>query len=135
MKQINAYLTFDGNCREAMTFYAESLGAEIELMPFGDMPNCPPGASERIMHARLSKGMAVLMASDTMPGIRFVQGNNSSISVDCESGGEVDRFAAALGAGGEVTMAPADMFWGAYFAMVTDKFGMQWMFNFDKPKV
>ncbi len=135
MKQINVYLTFDGNCREAMTFYADALGAKVDLMNFADMPNCPAGSSERIMHARLAKGEAVLMASDTMPGMPFTMGNNSSISIDCSSAAEVDEFTASLGAGGKVTMPPQDMFWGAYFAMLTDKFGLHWMFNFDKAKV
>ncbi|CAN5732883.1 VOC family protein [soil metagenome] len=134
MKQINVYLTFDGNCKEAMTFYAEALGADVQLMPFGDMPQCPQGASERIMHARIAQGAAVLMASDTMPGMPFTQGNNFSVSVDSESVEEVDRLFAALGAGGKPTMPPQDMFWGAYFGMLTDRFGVNWMFNFDKPK-
>jgi PhnB protein len=134
MKHIHVYLTFDGNCREAMTFYADSLGAEVELMKFADMPDCPPGTENRIMHARIAKGSTLLMASDTMPGMPFTQGNNFSISVDCESAAEVDKLSAALSAGGKVTTAPADMFWGAYFGMAMDKFGLQWMFNFDKPK-
>jgi PhnB protein len=117
-----------------MTFYAGALGAEVELMKFADMPECPPGAENRIMHSRIAKGSTVLMASDTMPGMPFTQGNNFSISVDCESAAEVDKLSTALSAGGKVTMAPADMFWGAYFGMATDKFGLQWMFNFDKPK-
>jgi len=134
MKQINVYLTFDGNCGEAMTFYAAALGAEVELMKFVDMPNCPAGAGDRIMHSRVFKGVALLMASDTMPGMPFQLGNNSSVSVDCESAAEVDQFSAALGVGGKMTMPPQDMFWGAYFAMLTDKFGIPWMFNFDKSK-
>ena len=134
MNQINAYLTFDGNCREAMTFYAEAMGAEIHIMTFGDMPQCPQGANDRVMHARIDKGAAVLMASDSMPGTPFTAGNNFSISVNCDDTAEVDRLFSALGAGGAGTMPPQDMFWGAYFAMVTDKFGLQWMFNFDKPK-
>ena len=134
MKQINVYLTFDGNCREAMTFYAECLGVEVEILPFGDMPNLPTGAGDRVMHARIAKGGAVLMASDCMPGMPFSQGNNFSVSVDSESAEEVDRLYAALVAGGTATMPPQDQFWGAYFAMLTDKFGVMWMFNFDKPK-
>jgi PhnB protein len=134
MKHIYVYLTFDGNCREAMTFYANALGAEVQMMTFADAPQCPAAAKDRIMHARLAKGEAVLMASDTMPGMAFTQGNHSSISVDCESAAEVDRFVAALGAGGKVTVPAQDMFWGAYFGMLTDKFGLNWMFNFDKPK-
>lgn len=134
MKQINVYLTFDGNCREAMTFYAEALEAEIQLIPFSEMPQCPEGLGDRIMHARVSTGAAVLMASDTMPGTPFTQGNSYSVSVDSEGVEEVDRLFAALATGGEVALPPQDMFWNAYFGMLTDKFGIQWMFNFDKTK-
>jgi PhnB protein len=137
MKDIIAYLTFDGTCREAMTFYAKALGAEIHMMTFADMPEGPKNpkdASDRIMHARLAKGSAVLMASDTMPGMPLQAGSNFSISVDCEGAAEVDKLVAALGEGGKVTLPAQDMFWGAYFGMLTDKFGIQWMFNFDKPK-
>jgi PhnB protein len=134
MRDIVVYLTFDGNCEDAMAFYAKALGAELELMKFADMPECPPGAEKRIMHARIAKGPVALMASDTMPGRPFTPGNNFSISVDCESSDEVDQLSAALGAGGNVTMQPQNMFWGAYFGMLVDKFGLQWMFNFDKPK-
>jgi PhnB protein len=133
MKQINVYLTFNGNCREAMTFYGEALGVEPVLFTFKDMPNCPDGAGDRIMHASVTKGDAAIMASDTMPGSPFHPGNNFSISVNAESAAEVDTLVAALSAGGRVTMPAQDMFWGAYFGMLTDKFGLQWMFNFDKP--
>jgi PhnB protein len=134
MKDIAVYLTFDGNCEEAMSFYAKALDAPMDLMKFADMPECPPGAEKRIMHARIHKGAVVLMASDTMPGHPFTPGNNFSISVDAEGVEEVNRLSAALSAGGKVTMPPQDMFWGAYFGMLTDKFGNNWMFNFDKPK-
>ena len=134
MKQINVYLTFDGNCREAMTFYAAALGAEIQLMTFADMPQCPAGASDRIMHARIAKGSGVLMASDTMPGMPFNPGNNLSISVDCEDEVEEEQFFTKLSDGGKVTMPLQDVFWGARFGMLIDKFGIQWMFNLDKPK-
>src|SRR3979411_728366 len=104
MRQIHVYLTFDGDAREAMTFYAASLGAELNVMKFGDMPQCPGGSEERVMHARLSKGAAVVMASDTMPGMPFQKGTNFSVSVDAESAEEVDTFTAKLGEGGTVTM-------------------------------
>src|SRR5687767_2863633 len=98
MKEINAYLIFDGNCREAMTFYEKSLGTDLQLMPFSDGPekfgftDYPREAKSRIMHARLTKGSAVLMASDTMPGMPFQQGNNFSISINCDSLEEIERL-------------------------------------------
>jgi PhnB protein len=72
------------------------------------------------------------MASDTMPEHPFSIGTNYHINVDCDSREELDTLVAALGEGGKVTMPPDDMFWGAYFAMLVDKFGVQWMFNFDQ---
>jgi len=136
MTEIHAYLTFDGNCGEAMKFYAKCLKADLQMMPFAEMPGgkFPPGSKDRIMHARLQKGDAILMASDTMPDHPFKQGNNFSVSLACESKKEVDEFSNALKEGGKVTMTNQDMFWGAYFGMVTDKFGINWMFNFETGK-
>jgi PhnB protein len=112
-----------------MQFYAKCLGAELQLMKFGDMPEaCPEGAPEgtkdRIMHARLTKGKAVLMASDNGPGMSFTQGNNFSISIDCESAQEVDKYFAALGDKGKIKMPVQETFWAARFGMLTDKFGI-----------
>ena len=134
MKAIICYLLFEGDCRQAMTFYAEALGAELQLSTFAEMPDCPPGAEQRVMHARLSAGAAVLMASDAMPGMQQPQGRNFSISVDCESVDEQTKQFAALAVGGAVTMELQDTFWGARFGMLRDKFGLQWMFNCDVPR-
>jgi PhnB protein len=134
MKEINVYLSFDGNCREAMTFYAEAMGAEVPMMmTFKDMPNCPAEASDRIMHTLLRKGTAALMASDIMPGMEFHPGNNVTVAVQDESIEEQERVFNAIAAGGTVRMPLQDMFWGARFGMLTDKFGIHWMFNFEKP--
>jgi PhnB protein len=139
MKGIHPYLTFDGNCREAMTFYEKSLGGELHVMPFSQAPGDFPGAQseaakDRVMHARLQKGSTVIMASDTMPGMPFQTGNNFSISIGCESQEETDRIFAALSEGGKVTMPLQDTFWGAYFGMLTDRFGTQWMLDYEKPR-
>lgn len=136
MKSLTTYLTFDGTCREAMTFYAKCLGADLHAIPFSEGPGtAPPGAGDRIMHAKINKGATtLLMASDSMPGMHVQTGFNFSISIDCESGPEIDALFAALGEGGKVSMPLADMFWGARFGMLIDKFGIQWMLNFDKPK-
>jgi PhnB protein len=96
-----------------MTFYAAALESEIQIMSFGDMPQCPAGASDRVLHARIARGEAVLMASDTMPGMAVQLRTHSSMSIDCTSAEEVDRFTASLGAGATIAMPPQDMFWGA----------------------
>ena len=140
MKDLVAYLNFDGNTREAMTFYSACLGAKVEMHTFGEnMPGgMPPGmeaAKDWIMHARLTKGSAaILMASDGMPGMALHVGNNFSVSVHCESAEEVDRLFAAFSEGGTARMPVTDASWGARFGMLTDKFGIQWMFNYEYPK-
>ncbi|MES2179926.1 MAG: VOC family protein [Gemmatimonadota bacterium] len=143
MKGLHTYLNFDGNTREAMTFYQQCLGAEMMIQTFGEAGVPIPGAEERIVHARLTVGGAILMASDTppadshTPGMEtppFRPGNNFSISIDCESVDEANRLFAALGEGGTVTMPLMDMFWGAYFGCIVDKFGVSWMFNHEYPK-
>lgn len=135
MKEIVTYLNFDGNCREAMQFYAHCLGAELMLSPFSDAPGTPPEAKDRIMHARLSKGpSALLMASDIQPGMPFQPGTNFSVSIHCESVPEIDKLFSALSEKGKVSMPLQDTFWGARFGMLKDQFGIHWMLNFEYPK-
>ena len=82
MKEINAYLIFNGNCREAMTFYQKCLGGDLQLITFGDMGgNMPAEAKDRIAHARISKGAAVLMARTIWRGMPFHQGDNFFVSI------------------------------------------------------
>jgi len=134
LKDFTTYLTFDGNCREAMTFYKNCLDANLDIFSFGDAPTpSPEGAKDRTMHARLSKGGANLMASDNMPGMPFTQGNNFSISIDCDSAEEIERFFNAIGENGKVTMPLQKTFWAARFGMLTDQFGISWMFNLNEP--
>jgi PhnB protein len=138
MKEILTYLNFDGNCGPAMQFYAKCLGGELSMMPFSQIPGNPPEAvikaADRIMHARITKGHTLLMASDTMPGMPFTQGTNFSVSIGCESLEEIQRLFAAFSEGGTVTMPLQDQFWGSHFGMLKDAFGVHWMFNFEYPK-
>lgn len=129
------YFTFPGNCREAMTFYSECLGGELLLMPFEGAPvEIPAGAEDRVMHCTLTAPGIILMASDAMPDQPHVNGNNISLSINCESRSQADLFFAKLGSGGTITMPMQNTFWGAYFGMITDKFGTHWMFNYDEPR-
>jgi PhnB protein len=137
MKGITAYLNFDGNCREAMEFYQRCFGADLHLMPFSEFEgkcDFPPEAKDRVIHASLTNGQVRLMASDSMPGMPLQEGNNVHLSIDCDSLEEIQRLFAALGENGKVTMPLQDMFWGAHFGMVTDRFGIHWMFNFEKAR-
>ena len=142
MATINAYLTFDGTCEEAFNFYKSVFGGDFPMVgKFGDMPaqeGMPPISDEvknRIMHMSLPiSAETVLMGSDTMPGIHDHQvGNNISLSINTDSREESDRVFNGLSAGGKVSMPLADTFWGAYFGMWTDKFGINWMVNYDDP--
>ncbi|MDB4913799.1 MAG: hypothetical protein JWM95_1443 [Gemmatimonadetes bacterium] len=134
MKAFIPYLNFDGNTREAMEFYAKCLDAQLEVQTFGDVKAPHPGAEDRVMHARLTRGSAVLLASDPMPGMPITVGNNVWITQDCESVEEIDRLFVAFGEGGTVIMKLDNTFWGARFGMLTDKFGINWMFNCELPK-
>ena len=134
MKGTITYLNFDGNCREAMTFYGRCLAGEPNFTPFSAGPPevsaQAKNAPDRILHAELTSEPVVLMASDTLPGMDFQQGNNFSICLDCESQAEMDRVFTALGENGEVTMPLHDALWGGHFGMLTDQFGTSWMFSF-----
>jgi PhnB protein len=133
MKNLIAYLNFDGNTQEAMSFYANCLGGQLEVMPFP--AEMGPGNEGRTMHSCISvNGTAVLMASDGQPGVPYSSGNNFAISIHCESLEEIERLFAAFGHNGKVTMPLGDQFWGARFGMLTDQFGIAWMFNCELPK-
>lgn len=132
MKEINACLMFDGNCAEAMKFYQKCLKADLTLKSYSEMPGgqIPPVLKNRIMQARLTKGSATLLGADIMPNPEFKFGNNFTVSITCESKQEVDDIAHALSEGGSVTMPNQEMFGGTYFGMLTDKYGIDWMFSF-----
>ena len=137
MKSLNVYLTFDGNAKEAMTFYQQALGGELHVMPFsmGQGVPIPPGSENRTMHATLANGKMTLMASDSLPDHPHQRGvNNYTLNIDCDDPAEQDKLWSALSAGGKVNMPLQDTFWGARFGMLVDKFGIAWMLNCEKPK-
>lgn len=132
MKEFNTYLNFDKNCRQAMEFYAKCLGADLQIMPFSQGPmEVSAESKDLVLHARLTKGSQVIMACDCPPGMALQQGNNFSINIVCDSREEVDKLFAALSEKGKAVMPAQDMFWGAYFGMITDQFGVNWMFNYE----
>ncbi len=143
MATVNTYLNFSGNCEEAFNFYKSVFGTEFSYIGrFGEMPpqeGCEPMNEEfanKIMHVSLPIGNTILMGSDTGGewAPNFVQGNNFAISINTDSKEEADVLFNGLSAGGMVTMPMADTFWGAYFGMFTDKFGINWMVNYDVPQ-
>ena len=134
MRTTNVYLNFDGNCRAAMTFYGQCLNAQPGFTRYADGPPdfCVDAKStpDRILHAELHSGPFVLMASDTMPGMDFKPGNNFSISLSCESLAEMEKLFAAFSEHGKVILPMHDAFWGGRFGMLTDQFGIKWMFSY-----
>jgi PhnB protein len=138
MAQINPYLNFSGNAEEAFNFYKSVFGGEfITLQRYKDIPDAagvPAEGGEKIMHISFPIGKdSILMASDVAEsmGKPFTMGNNFSLSVNADSEAEADQLFNGLAAGGKVTMPLQKTFWGAYFGMLTDRFGIQWMVNHD----
>ncbi|MEP6712195.1 MAG: VOC family protein [Ferruginibacter sp.] len=135
MTQINSYLTFSGNCREAMTFYNECLGGELNFQTVGESPlsdKMPSQMKECILHSTLTKDTLVLMGSDMVSEQGLIKGNAVSLSLNCSSEEEIKNFYAKLSAGGKADHALEDSFWGALFGDLTDKFGNHWLLNFTK---
>jgi PhnB protein len=134
MNALTPYLNFPGNCREAVTFYKECFDAELHITTFGDMnPATPEAQKDAVMHALVRNGAAVLMASDAQFA-GFVAGTNVSVSIHPASLEEADRLWAALSVGANIRQPLADAPWGARFGMLTDKFGIHWMLNYEYPK-
>ena len=138
MNEVVTFLNFDGNCREAMEFYKKCFDAELFLLPYSEAPGDLPWVTEetkgKIMHSTLTKGsLTILMGADTISGRPFQQGNSFSVTIHCESVGEIDALFAALGEGGNVTMPLQETFWADRFGMLTDRFGIRWMLNLGKP--
>ncbi|MBS7564478.1 VOC family protein [Mucilaginibacter sp. Bleaf8] len=141
MTQINAYLIFDGQCREALTFYKECLDAQLELMLVSESPiaqQFPETMQKKVMHATLTKGTLLLMGSDMgcADNSAYAKGNDFSLSLNCSSEQEINRLYKVLTEGGEVLEALKVQFWGDWFAAFRDKFGIRWILNYaiNKPQ-
>ena len=125
---INPYLAFNGNCREAMEFYKEALDGELKIQTFGESPlEVPPEYKDKVMHATLTFGDAIIMASDGMPGHEVTFGNSVNLSIAALTVEDGERMFNNLSAGGTVTMPWNKTFWNSMFGMLTDKYGMDWM--------
>jgi PhnB protein len=132
---INSYLTFSGNCREAMNFYKDCLGGELNLQTIGESPmadKMPPQMKEFILHSTLTKGNLLMMGSDMVPDSGLVSGNSVSLSLNCGSEEEIKNCYEKLSKGGKKDHPLEDTFWGAVFGDLTDKFGNHWLLNYDK---
>ena len=139
MAQINPYIHFNGNAEEAFTFYKSVFGGEFRNdKSFQRYANARAPVSEneanKIMHIALPIGKSsVLMGSDTpeFMGKHNENENRSKISISAESKEEADKLFNGLSAGGKVEMPIGDSPWGSYFGMFRDKYGIEWMVDFD----
>ncbi len=137
MAAINPYLNFGGNCEEAFNFYKSVFGGDfLMVMRFKDVPaeyQMAESEAEKIMHVSLPIGSGtILMGSDRPASMGpTTLGNSYFISINAASEEEAAKLFNGLSAGGQVTLPLDKAFWGAYFGMCTDKFGIQWMVNYD----
>ncbi len=135
MAKINTYLTFNGNCREAMTFYKDCLGGELILQTIGDSPladTMPKDMKEYILHSTLVADALVLMASDMVPESGLMKGNAVSLMLECGDEAEIRLNYERLSAGGQRTHELEYTFYGAIMGDFTDQFGNHWLLHYFK---
>jgi PhnB protein len=135
MSTINSYLTFNGNCREAMKFYQKCLGGELVFQTIGESPlseKMPKKMKDCILHATLTNGSLVLMGSDMVGENGLIKGNAVSLTLNCGSEKEIRSCYKKLSAGGKPTHPLEDSFWGALFGGLTDKYGNHWLLSYNK---
>lgn len=134
---VDVYLVFNGNCREAVEFYAKVFKTEApKIMTFGDSPQnpdypLPEEAKELIMHTRLNIDGSNVMFSDTFPGQPFVAGNNITLALISKNMDDLKSWYEQLKDGGTVGMELQETFWSKLYGQVTDKFGIHWQINYD----
>lgn len=131
---ISTFLSFDGNCREAVEFYGKAFGAKPLIMAYGDAPAEPSfpmteAVKRLVMHARLETEGNVLLFSDVLPTADFIPGNNISLSLQSADKDKLQQWFIALSEGGQVIMPLAETFWSPVYGMLTDRFGITWHIN------
>jgi len=138
MAVINPHVNFNGNAEEAFNFYRSVFGGEFSrVVRFKDLPNpqfeMPEEEKNKIMHIALPIGGNQLMANDvpSFLGKTNERENRSKISVSVETREEADRIFSGLSKDGEVEMPMEDSPWGSYFGMFRDKYGIEWMVEYD----
>ena len=139
MTQINAYVCFNGRCQEAMTYYKDILGGgDLELQVIGESPMASyfsPEMQYGILHSSLTKdGNLLLMGSDMVGPGGFIPGNSVALSISCTSEDQIKHYYASFADSGKILDELKVQFWGDMFAVVEDKFGVRWMFNYPLSK-
>lgn len=137
MEPITPYLNFNGDAADALDFYSKAFEGQVVFQQtYGDSPVGGDEAwKDKIMHATFQAGSLSFMVSDVHnPEQPVTAGSNTQLSLNFKHEEDIDRVFAAMSEGSKITMPLQDTFWGAKFGMLTDKFGISWMFNHDKPK-
>lgn len=139
MENLAPYLMFNGNCEEAINFYKECFDGEIGYMGrFSDSPiDVPSDQKNKIMHVEFKFWAGSFFASDVVEGVDFTKkfvDSNIHLSLGFEDVDDMNKTFDKLQQGGKVTMEIKEQFWESYFGMLTDKFGIQWMFSCPKKK-
>jgi PhnB protein len=135
MTTLNSYLTFNGNCREAMMFYKKCLGGELTFQTIGESPfseKMPKKMKDCILHSSLTSEGFVLMGSDMTPETGLIKGNTVSLMLNFSTEKEIRAIFDKLSYGGKVKHDLENTFWNALFGDLTDKFGTNWILNFDR---
>ncbi|MCB0494052.1 MAG: VOC family protein [Cyclobacteriaceae bacterium] len=137
MTHIRAYLTFNGNCREAMTFYQQCLGGDLNLQTIKDSPmaeQLPDTMRDCILHSTLTNGNFILMGSDMVGADGLQKGNAISLLIDCNTEEELREYYNSLSVNGTATHPIENTFWGALFGGLTDQYGHHWLLHFQQSK-
>lgn len=132
MSNIHPYLTFNGNCREAMTFYRDCIGGELFFQTVGETPladKMPERMKELILHSSLTKDRMQLLASDMVPDAGLKKGNTISLSLMCDSEEEIRITYRKLSEGGQPTHPIEKTFFGALLGGLADKYGNHWLLH------
>jgi PhnB protein len=135
MKTIYSYLSFNGNCREAMVFYKKCLGGELSLQTIGESPlseTMPAKMKKCILHAVLSNKEFVLMGTDMVSESGLLKGNAVSLVLTCSSEKEIRECYKKLSQDGKQTHPLENTFWDALFGGLTDKYGNTWILNYNR---
>lgn len=134
MSVIQSYLTFSGNCREAMNFYRDCLGGELFFQTIGESPmaaKMPERMKEMILHASLNNGPLAILGSDMVPDGGLIKGNAVSLSLTVDSEEEMQNSFTKLSEGGKITYPIEATFFGALLGGLTDKFGNHWLLHYE----
>ncbi|MES2591583.1 MAG: VOC family protein [Bacteroidota bacterium] len=134
---VTPYLTFNGNCLEAMTFYKKCLGGTLTFQTVGSSPlaaKMPARMKKAILHATLVKDNVTLMASDMVSDKGLTKGNAVSIMLDCNSEAEIRKLYKKLSQEGKATQPLENTFFGALLGGLTDKYSNNWLLHFNATK-